>query len=90
LIRDFQPTDVDKIVEILKLNKQYSFPEIDGPEAMKRVRRCRAAIFLVCEIDGNVVGVVRGNCDGSKAIIHQLSIHLSTKGKASQRSLSRK
>lgn len=75
LIRDFQLTDRDEIVEILKLNNQYSFPEVDGPEAMKRVKACSAAVFLVCEIDGRVVGVVRGNYDGSRAIVHQLSVH---------------
>jgi N-acetylglutamate synthase-like GNAT family acetyltransferase len=75
LIRDFQLPDIDEIVEILKLNNQYGFPEVDGPEAMKRVKMCSAAVFLVCEIDGKVVGVVRGNYDGSRAIVHQLSVH---------------
>jgi len=75
-IRDFQFADMDEIVEILKLNDQYGFPEVDGPEAMKRVKTCGTAVFLVCETDGKVVGVVRGNYDGSRAIIHQLSVHL--------------
>lgn len=75
LIRDFQLADTDEIVEILKLNNQYGFPEVDGSEAMKKVKACSAAVFLVCEIDGEVVGVVRGNYDGSRAIIHQLSVH---------------
>ena len=75
LIRDFQLTDRDEIVEILKLNNQYGFPKVDGPEAMKRVKACSVAVFLVCEIDGRVVGVVRGNYDGSRAIVHQLSVH---------------
>jgi len=75
LIRGFQLADMDEVVEILKLNNQYGFPEVDGPEAMKRVKACSAAVFLVCEIEGKVVGVVRGNYDGSRAIIHQLSVH---------------
>jgi len=75
LIRDFEVTDIDEIVEILKLNGQYGSPVVDGPEAMKRVKACSAAVFLVCEIDLKVVGVVRGNYDGSRAIIHQLSVH---------------
>jgi len=75
LIRDFQLADMDEIVEILKLNNQYGFPEVDGPEAMKRVKACSVAVFVVCEIEGKVVGVVRGNYDGSRAIIHQLSVH---------------
>jgi N-acetylglutamate synthase-like GNAT family acetyltransferase len=75
LIREFQLGDVDAVVEVLKLNGQYAFPEVDGPEAMRRVKACSAAVFLVCEMDGRVVGVVRGNYDGSRAMVHQLSVH---------------
>jgi len=75
LVRDFQLADIDEIVGILELNDQYGFPEVDGPEAMRRVKTCSTAVFLVCETDGKVVGVVRGNYDGSRAIIHQLSVH---------------
>jgi len=75
LIRDFKLEDIDAIVEILKLNDQYGLPEVDGPEAMRRVKACRAAIFLVYEMDGKVVGSIRGNYDGSRAIIHELSVH---------------
>ena len=57
------------------MNNQYGFPEVDGPEAMRRVQACSAAIFLVYEKQGKVVGVVRGNYDGSRAIIHELSVH---------------
>jgi ribosomal protein S18 acetylase RimI-like enzyme len=74
-IRDFEVDDIDEVVEILKLNGQYGFPEVDGPEAMKRVKACSAAVFLVYELDGKVVGLVRGTYDGSRAIIHQLSVH---------------
>lgn len=75
LIRNFELKDTAQVVEILKLNSQYGFSAVDGPEAMKRVKACSAAVFLVCEIDDKVAGVVRGNYDGSRAIIHQLSVH---------------
>jgi len=75
LISDFQFAGIAEIVEILKLNSQYGFPEVDGPEAVKRVEACGTAVFLVCETDGKVVGVVRGNYDGSRVIIHQFSVH---------------
>jgi N-acetylglutamate synthase-like GNAT family acetyltransferase len=42
---------------------------------MKRVKACPAAVFLVYELDGKVVGFVRGAYDGSRAMIHQLSVH---------------
>jgi len=74
-IREFQLADTDDIVRILKANGQYSFPPVDGPEAMKRVKERNARVFLVCEIDGKVVGVARGNYDGSRAMIHQVSVH---------------
>ena len=80
LIRNFELADTDNIVEILRLNDQYTFPEVDGPEAMKRVKACSAAQFLVCEMKGKVVGVVRGNYDGSRAMIHQLSVHPAYQG----------
>jgi len=75
LIRDFELDDAEEVVEILRSNNQYGFTAVDGPEAMKRVKACSAAVFLVCEIDSEIVGVVRGNYDGSRAIIHQLSVH---------------
>lgn len=74
-IRDFESDDIDEITEILKLNNQFAFPEVDGPDAMKRVKDCSAAIFLVYEANGKIVGCVRGTYDGSRAIIHQLSVH---------------
>jgi ribosomal protein S18 acetylase RimI-like enzyme len=75
LIRDFELADIDDTVEVLKLNNQYGFPAVDGPEAMMRVKTSGFSVFLVCEIKGKVVGVVRGNYDGSRAMIHQLSVH---------------
>jgi ribosomal protein S18 acetylase RimI-like enzyme len=74
-IRGFELSDIDAVVEILTLNGQFGFPEVDGPEAMKRVKSCSAAVFLVYESAGKVVGVIRGTYDGSRAIIHQLSVH---------------
>lgn len=75
-IRDFQPQDVDAMVNILKANQQYGHPEIDGPEAMLRVHNCTAAEFLVAEEEENVaVGMIRGAYDGSRAIIYLASVH---------------
>jgi len=75
IIRNFEFDDVGEIVEVLRLNNQYGFPAVDGPEDMRRVKACRAAIFLVCEMDDTVVGLVRGNYESSRAIIHQLSVY---------------
>ena len=74
-IRDFQPQDVDALVNILKANQQYGHPEIDGPEAMLRVHDCTAAEFLVAEEGDVAVGMVRGAYDGSRAVIYLASVH---------------
>jgi ribosomal protein S18 acetylase RimI-like enzyme len=75
LIQNLELCDIADVVEVLEANDQLKFPEVDGPEAMKRVKACTAAIFLVYETGGRVVGAVRGNYDGSRAIIHQLTVH---------------
>jgi N-acetylglutamate synthase-like GNAT family acetyltransferase len=75
LIRDFELADIQEVVKILRINDQLRFPDIDGPEAMRRVKACAAATFLVYETDGKVVGCVRGTYDGSRAMINQLSVH---------------
>jgi ribosomal protein S18 acetylase RimI-like enzyme len=74
-IREFQPEDIDALVNILKANQQYGHPDIDGPEAMLRVRDCQAAEFLVAETEDRVVGMIRGAYDGSRAIIYLASVH---------------
>lgn len=75
LIRPFKATDVEYIVEILKRNGQYDSPTIEGPEAMTRVAECDAAVFLVADIDSIVAGCIRATYDGSRAMIHLLSVH---------------
>jgi predicted N-acetyltransferase YhbS len=74
-IRDFRPGDEDALVDILKANQQYGHPEIDGPEAMRRVHECEAAEFLVAEQEGQVIGLIRGTFDGSRAVIYLASVH---------------
>jgi ribosomal protein S18 acetylase RimI-like enzyme len=73
-IREFTVEDIPALVQILKANQQYSNPDIDGPEAMERVRQCEAAEFLVAESQGQVVGMIRGTYDGSRAVIYLASV----------------
>ena len=63
------------LVEILKANYQYGYPEVEGVEAMQRVAACDAAIFIVAAVDARPCGFIKGIYDGSRAIIHLLSVH---------------
>ncbi|HOQ98844.1 MAG TPA: GNAT family N-acetyltransferase [Anaerolineae bacterium] len=73
-VREFHQSDCEALVAILKANLQYGDAESDGPDAMRRVRECPAAVFLVAEDGGVPVGFVRGVYDGSKALIHIVSV----------------
>ena len=74
-IRPFQESDIPHLIKILKLNGQYVYPEIEGPEPMKRVAKCRAAVFLVAVKEDKPCGLIRAIYDGSRALIHLLSVH---------------
>ena len=74
LIRPFVESDSNCLVEILRRNDQFNYPEIAGPAAMSRVAACDAAVFLVAEIDGAPQGLIRAIYDGSRALIHLLSV----------------
>lgn len=74
-VRVFRLSDIPDLVEILKANGQYDYPEVEGPAAMERVARCDAAVFLVAEVGGKPCGFVRAVYDGSRALIHLLSVH---------------
>jgi ribosomal protein S18 acetylase RimI-like enzyme len=81
IIREFQPEDAQALVKILRANLQYSDPDTEGPEAMLRVHECKAAVFLVAEEDGKPIGLSRGVYDGSKALIHMVSVDPACQGR---------
>lgn len=76
VIRNFRERDAPDLVSILRLNGQFGHPDVEGPEAMEKVARCVAAVFLVAETDkGQVTGCIKAVYDGSRALIHLLSVH---------------
>jgi ribosomal protein S18 acetylase RimI-like enzyme len=81
-IRKFQESDIDCLISILISNGQYTYPEIEGAESMKRVVNCNAAVFLVATIDDNPCGFIKAVYDGSRALIHLLSVHPNFKGQS--------
>ncbi len=74
-VRVFRQSDIPALVELLQLNAQLDYPEIEGPAAMERVAQCDAAIFLVAEVGGKPCGMIKAIYDGSRALIHLLSVH---------------
>ena len=46
-VRRFREADIAPLVRILTANGQYDFPEVEGPEAMRRGGLCSATVFQV-------------------------------------------
>lgn len=68
-------SDGSELEKILKLNGQFDYPAIEGIAAMRRVATCDAAIFIVAETHNYACGFIKGVYDGSRALIHLLTIH---------------
>jgi len=73
-IRPFETADLETVVAILEANSQLAVPAVDGPAALRRVSLLTGTFFLVAELGSRVVGMVRGVWDGSRALVHQLSV----------------
>lgn len=73
-IRPFVDADADRLVAVLIGNGQFGHPAVEDQAAMRRVSTCAAAVFLVAEVDGAPHGLVRAVYDGSRALIHLLSV----------------
>lgn len=73
-IREAKPEDFDRLEEILIENDMLSYPEIDGRDAMQRIYERMRKYFLVAETQKEVVGIIRGVYDGSRAMIHQIAV----------------
>lgn len=73
-VRKVNFEDLKELEDMLKKNDMLAFPNIDGLTAMKRVCEKMGRYFLVAEIKGNLVGIVRGCYDGSRALIHLLLV----------------
>lgn len=86
-IRPFLETDAQQLVEILTRNGQFDHPDVEGVEAMRRVASCDAAVFLVAEVDGQPQGLIRAVYDGSRALIHLLSVSPSSQHRGIGRAL---
>lgn len=74
-VRPFVSTDLEAVIGILRINGQLNFPTVDGPKPLIRVNQTPGTFFLVAEANNRIVGVTRGVWDGSRALVHQLSVH---------------
>ena len=80
-IRNAHPDDFDRLEQLLLENDMLSSPEVDGKQAMQRIYERMGEYFLVAENqrystkESKVIGMIRGCYDGSRAVIHQLSIN---------------
>nr|WP_319396050.1 GNAT family N-acetyltransferase [uncultured Desulfobacter sp.] len=87
IFRGFKESDGPELEEILKRNGQFASPAIEGFAAMQRVAACDAAILIVAESHNHACGFIKGVYDGSRALIHLLTIHPKMQNKKIGRAL---
>jgi N-acetylglutamate synthase-like GNAT family acetyltransferase len=80
-IRKTQEKDIDNIQKILVDGCMLNFPDQDGKKAMKKILKIQPDYFFVAEEDNEILGMIRGCYDGSRALIHQLIISKDARGK---------
>lgn len=79
-IRPFKPEDIPVLEGILHRNSQLWHPEVEGGAAMLRFAAHQGAVFLVAEATiptepaPRPIGLGRGVYDGSRAVVHLLSV----------------
>lgn len=75
-IRPFLEKDIPLLEDILRRNGQLWHGDIEGGPAMRRFAAFPGAVFLVAsDGDDRPLGLARGVYDGSRAVIHLLSVH---------------
>ncbi len=72
VIRDFAMSDYPAVRGIWE--KVFTLRPVDDEEHIRRKLEKDPDLFLVAEIDDEVVGVVLASYDGRQAIIHRLAI----------------
>lgn len=89
LIRAFRAGDVPALEEILRANGQLWRRDVEGGPAMLRFAANPGAVFLVAEEReaGRLLGCGRAVYDGSRAVIHLLSVHPQVQGQGIGRAL---
>ncbi|MHA1962428.1 MAG: GNAT family N-acetyltransferase [Candidatus Thorarchaeota archaeon] len=71
-IRDFTMSDYPAVKGIWE--KVFSLRPVDSEKHIKMKLERDPRLFLVSEVDGDVVGVVFASYDGRQAIIHRLAV----------------
>ncbi len=72
-IRDIQEEDISRVLELWKKYGEYH-SWLDSPDAVGRRVEKQADLFLVAEIEGQIVGSVMGSYDGRFAFVARLVV----------------
>ncbi len=87
-IRELRPDDYDALIALWEAaGLPYKPKGRDSREAIQRQLQLPTAIYLVAELDGNMVGAVLGTHDGRKGWINRVAVHPDYRGRGIARRL---
>lgn len=75
LVRAYEPADHDVVVELWRSVFPNDPPWSEPRDVIARKRSVQPELFLVCEVDGCVVGTVMAGFDGVRGWVHHLAVH---------------
>lgn len=73
-IREAKSDDFIPLEAILAQHGMLASPAVDGKAAMRSIQAKMGRYFLVAEREGEIVGMIRGCYDGSRALVHQMAV----------------
>jgi len=75
-LREFRyPEDYEAALELWRAADGVRVGPSDTPEEIQRKLERDPDLFLVAEIDGNVIGTIIGGYDGRRGLIYHLAVH---------------
>lgn len=81
-IREFRyPEDFDRVIRLWRaIEKGIHLGQSDEPEEIQKKLERDPDLFLVAELDDNIIGSVIGGFDGRRGLIYHLAVAVSFRG----------
>lgn len=75
IVRSYRESDRESVIELWQSVFPNDPPWSEPHDVIERKRSVQKELFLVCELDGAMVGTVLAGFDGCRGWVHHLAVH---------------